>query len=240
MEQIQHSFKRYEKKFLLTREKYDKLIPDLKKKMHADEYGMHTICNIYFDTEKFDLIRASIERPAYKEKFRLRSYGTARDDDIIFAEIKKKFDGVVYKRRVEAHPEEILDFIRTGAPIDDDAQIQREIQWFLKSNQPKPKVFIGYERVAYVSDECGELRVTFDNNIRQRTERLDLRHGDDGELITPDNKIVMEVKTPSSIPLWLAELLSAEEIFPASFSKYGTCYQNQLLNEMFSREEILC
>ncbi len=230
---IQHSFRRYEKKFLLTEKQYKNILPLLESGIKEDEYGIHTICNIYFDTDSFDLIRASVRRPVYKEKFRLRSYGVPGSEDFIFAEIKKKSEGVVYKRRVEAYPDEINAFICGEYLLDDDPQIQREIRWFLDLHRPSPKVFIGYERAAYTGRDDSELRVTFDWNMRWRTGCKDLREGSSGELILPDNKIVMEVKTPGAVPLWLAKILSESGIYPCSFSKYGTCYQNYLINEFF-------
>ncbi|MCH5194932.1 MAG: polyphosphate polymerase domain-containing protein [Oscillospiraceae bacterium] len=232
---IQYSFKRYEKKFLLTPEQYKKILSALKDRLKEEKYGVHTICNIYYDTENYDLIRTSVERPVYKEKFRLRSYGVPTDDSIMFAEIKKKSEGVVYKRRVDGFPSEILDFVSGDVPLDRDPQIQREISWFLQVNKPVPKVFIGYERVAYLGPKDEGLRVTFDWNIRWRDERLDLRLGDDGQLIIPDEIIIMEVKTPSAIPLWLVKLLSENKIYPASFSKYGTCYQRHILPNVFMK-----
>lgn len=232
---VQYSFKRYEKKFLLTPEQYEEILPALSERMKADKYGVHTICNIYYDTENYDLIRNSVERPAYKEKFRLRSYGVPDDRSVIFAEIKKKSDGVVYKRRVDGAPSEILDFVSEGSLLDKDKQIQREIQWFLQVNEPVPKVFIGYDRIAFCGREDKELRVTFDRNIRWRTDRLDLRMGDDGEPVTSDNRIVMEVKTPAAIPLWLVKMLSDNGIYPASFSKYGTCYQKHILPNWYKK-----
>lgn len=233
---IQYSFKRYEKKFLLTQEQYSSILPMLTARLKEEKYGLHTICNIYYDTENFALIRNSVERPAYKEKFRLRSYGVPDDDSVIFAEIKKKSGGVVYKRRVDGNSSEILNFVSEGTSLNQNEQIQKEIQWFLQVNGPLPKVFIGYERRAFFGIEDRELRVTFDQNIRWRSDRLDLRKGDDGELILPDNNIVMEIKTPAAIPIWLVRLLCENGIYPVSFSKYGTCYQQYIIPKLFKKE----
>lgn len=235
--QIQYSFKRYEKKFLLTEEQKRLLLAAIREKVKPDEYGIHTICNIYYDTDRYDLIRTSVERPAYKEKFRLRSYGVPDADSVVFAEIKKKFDGVVYKRRVDSSLKAIRAFVLDGRPVRGDVQIQREIQWFLHLYCPSPKVFIGYERIAYIGQEDPELRITFDWNIRWRNTKLDLGEGAKGTLILPDNRIVMEVKTPSAIPLWLADILSQMGIYPVSFSKYGICYQKYIAKETFGRRQ---
>ena len=76
------------------------LLEGLAPYMKRDAYGAYTICNIYYDTGDWRLIRKSLEKPVYKEKLRVRSYGVPTGDDKVFVELKKKYDGVVYKRRV--------------------------------------------------------------------------------------------------------------------------------------------
>ena len=100
MRMTQEIFKRYEKKYMLTQKQHDALIPVLERRMKADHYGEHTISNIYFDTRDYELVRKSIEKPEYKEKLRLRAYGKVTDNGVVYAELKKKFDGGVYKRRI--------------------------------------------------------------------------------------------------------------------------------------------
>ena len=97
-------FNRVELKYLLTQNDVNQLIPLLNEKMKSDAYNpggkTYPISNIYFDTDSNELIIKSLEKPIYKEKLRLRSYGQVRDkNETVFLEIKKKFDGVVYKRR---------------------------------------------------------------------------------------------------------------------------------------------
>ena len=70
-----------------------------------------------------------------------------------------------------------------------------------------------------------QLRITFDRNIRWRRDRLTLDAGDDGKRLLPEDQILMEVKTLGACPLWLCRALSAQHIYPASFSKYGACYK---------------
>ncbi len=221
----QYSFKRYEKKFVLTKKQFEKLLPVVEEHMKLDQYGLHTICNIYYDTDDYRLIRTSLDKPPYKEKFRLRCYGIAKDDTPIFAEIKKKFDNIVYKRRISARHDDIKLFLAGNNVKNENAQIQKEIHWFLHTNPIAPKVFIGYDRMAYYSEEDDTLRMTFDQNLRFRTDELDLLKGDRGELILEDNDVIMEVKIAKAVPLWLAKAFSELEIYHTSFSKYGTFYR---------------
>lgn len=238
MAAIQYSFQRHEKKFLLTPEQYRAILPLLAERMEEDRYGEYTICSLYYDTPAFDLIRASVQKPPYKEKFRLRSYGVPGKDDRIFGEIKKKFDGVVYKRRVAATPGEMARFLAGGELPHESPQIQRELHWFLRCHPISPRVFIGYDRTALAGREDLELRITFDRNLRWRDHQLDLMAGDHCAPVLPEERVVMEAKLPQAAPLWLVRILSQLELRPTSFSKIGTCYQRHLAQKIFLPERM--
>lgn len=228
---IQYSFERYEKKYFLNQAQYSAMLEELQKHMKADDYGQYTICNIYYDTDDWRLIRASIDKPLYKEKLRVRSYGTPEDEQNVFIELKKKFDGIVYKRRMTAPAYSVEPFLYGLISDPCAGQVGREIQQFQQFYQAEPKVFIAYDRTAFAGTEDAELRVTFDKNIRWRTTQLDLRDGDFGQQLLDDGRILMEIKIPGVCPMWLSRVLSENLIFPTSFSKYGTCYRENILKE---------
>lgn len=233
MKETQLSFKRYEKKYLLSREKYLELWSQLESRLMPDQFFQSTVMSLYYDWDDFRLIRSSIEQPVYKEKLRLRSYDVPGEESPVFVELKKKYKGIVYKRRVRMTEREAEDYLagRTAAPAQD--QISREIDWFLKTNPVQPKVLIACDRQAYVGREEPGLRLTFDSSIRWRDTQLRLTEGDHGRELLEDGQVLLEIKMPESAPLWLAELLSSLEIFPRSFSKYGQCYKNQLIEKYF-------
>lgn len=225
---IQCSFERVEKKFILTQPQAEALMRDLTAYMAVDKYGQHTIRNLYYDTDDYALVRKSIEKPKYKAKFRLRAYGTPAEDALIFAELKKKYRGVVYKRRIAAEPEAIRRFL-AGETIDgENPQIQRELHRYFAEHTIRPRVFLAYERVALYGLADPALRVTFDTHLRFRTEHLERFTDDTGTLICPNDPVILEVKLANAAPLWLAHLLSRHRIYMSSFSKYGTCYLNHL------------
>lgn len=228
MSQVQSCFQRYEKKYLLTPAQYRAVRQGMARYMTPDAHPRYSISNIYYDTDGYDLIRTSLERPVYKEKLRLRSYGVPAAGDDVYVEVKKKFDGVVYKRRI---PMQMQDAARClqSRKNESDCQIGREIDRFLEFYQPTPKVFIAYDREAWAAADGGELRVTFDTALRVRSNELDLRFGDHGVPLLDEDVILMEVKIPGAAPLWLARLLSENGIFPTTFSKYGTYYRNFVL-----------
>ncbi|MCR4805615.1 MAG: polyphosphate polymerase domain-containing protein [Clostridia bacterium] len=228
---IRNCFKRYEKKFLISRAQYEAMLEGMKGHMEPDAHPRYTICNLYYDTDNWQLIRESIEKPVYKEKLRVRSYGPARDTDKLFIEIKKKYDGVVYKRRIVLPAGEAAAYLQ-GEPLKAPNQISREIDWMRSRLDLKPKVFIAYDREAWAGAkgvEDPELRITFDTGLRWREDRLDLREADDGAPLLPAGSVLMEIKIPDAAPLWLARLLSDNGIRMSSFSKYGTYYKTVVL-----------
>lgn len=221
----QGTFKRVEMKYLLNETKYRLLIELMQDKMKVDDYGKVTICNIYHDTPDHRLIRTSLEKPIYKEKLRLRSYGTPREGDTVFVELKKKYKGIVYKRREKMELVEAEHYLCDKQYPMKATQITKEIDWFMRSYKNlEPAMYISYDRIAMYGIENPELRVTFDSNIIWREEELFLECGVWGNQILKENQLLMEIKIPGSMPLWLAHLLDQLQIYPTSFSKYGKAY----------------
>lgn len=232
---IQCCFKRYEKKYLITREQQSVLLGTMKQHMQADTYGEYTVCNIYYDTDDWKLIRTSIEKPVYKEKLRVRSYGVPAENEMVFIELKKKYDGVVYKRRMTADAYYAKPFLCGSTADINETQIEKEIKWFQKTYHSKPKVFIAYERTAFAGISEPDLRITFDTGIRWRDTDLDLCLGDYGQPVISPEKILMEIKIPGTAPLWLSHILSETGAFPTTFSKYGTCYRDHIMQNQIGQ-----
>lgn len=222
-------FKRRELKFLVDEEQRQLLTKTFAEYMRPDEHGESTICNIYYDTPDFRLIRRSLEKPVYKEKLRLRSYGQSKPDGTVFLELKKKYKGVVYKRRIALTEQQASDYLDGKAPLPCDNQIGREIEYF--ANYYKglaAAVYLCYDRTAYFAADDPDLRVTFDRNIRWRREDMRLTSIPQGRDILRKGESLMEIKAGAAMPLWLTELLSKLEIRQTSFSKYGRAYQTML------------
>ena len=236
MENVQYTFKRYEKKYILTQAQYEKMYEALLDYMELDEYGRYTICNVYFDTDDYELIRTSLDKPDYKEKFRIRSYGVVAPEDMVFAEIKKKYDGVVYKRRIAVPWVDARDYVLDGKEVSADLYSLAEMDEFMRRYELKPKVFIAYDREALMGREDPLLRLTFDHNLRWRDTDLNLCTSDEGIPIqVGEQYVIMELKVKDAAPLWLTDILSEYEIYLGSFSKYGTCYTNYLIKKVFAK-----
>lgn len=234
------TFKRTEKKYLMSEETYLRLREAMEPYMQVDQYGLHTICNIYYDTEHYDLIRTSLDKPVYKEKLRLRSYGIPTDTSTVYLEIKKKCDGIVYKRRIGLKYVDAVRYLENGVLPKKDSQILHEIDYFIHFYKPEPKLFLAYDRIAMFGKENPDFRLTFDTNIRSREDDLDLRLGDRGELLfgsDPAHRYLLEVKIDGAMPLWLSHILTDLQIWPTSFSKYGAIYSAKINSD--SNREIL-
>ncbi|MBE6568826.1 MAG: polyphosphate polymerase domain-containing protein [Ruminococcaceae bacterium] len=235
---FQTVFKRYELKYLLTTEQRDRILSVMQEHMTPDKYGRTTIRNLYFDTDTYLLIRRSMEKPLFKEKLRVRSYSLAGEGDTVFAELKRKYDGVVYKRRLAAAENRVMDWLsgRTDAP--EKSQISHEIDYFLRFyGELHPTVFLSYDRQAYYSRTDGSFRITFDENILARETALTLGEEAYGTFLLPEGKVLMEIKCAGGIPLWMTAILSAEHIYKTSFSKYGTAYTSLIFPRLQSENK---
>ena len=218
-------FKRYELKYLLTKAQKEHLLAVMEPYMALDQYGRTTIRNVYLDTDNYRLIRRSIEKPAYKEKIRLRSYRRAGAGSDIFVELKKKYKHVVYKRRISLASREAMAWLSGKKHCNQHTQIANEIDYVMELyGMLHPTVFLSYEREAYYCKDGCDFRVTFDDNILCRQEDLSLDSEVYGAEILPEGKVLMEIKCSGGIPLWMTQVLSHEKIYKTSFSKYGTAY----------------
>lgn len=227
---VQMTFKRYELKYILTRRQVKLLKDAMNAHMELDRFGHSTIRNIYLDTDNFRLIRRSIEKPLYKEKLRVRAYGKANSGDEVFVELKKKFDSVVYKRRLTLPHRVAMDALENGLPLPAEGQIAREIATFRDFYGPtlKPAMFLSYEREAYYPIDGVDFRLTLDENILWRTDHIDLGESCWGTSLLGPDEVLMELKTPGGIPLWMVQFLTENDIRKVSFSKYGSAYRQML------------
>jgi len=229
-------FNRYEHKYMLDRETFEKVIKIMDEHMvmdsHNEGHTPYTIANIYFDTPDDFLIRTSLSKPEYKEKLRLRAYGVPHKDSKVFLEIKKKFNGIVNKRRTKLKLSEAYRFLESGkAPKYEpymNVQVLHELEYFMKIYNLSPKLYLAYDRIAYFEKDNRDLRISFDMNIRSRRYDLALEKGDYGERLLPVDVYLMEIKTSLAKPLWLTHMLADFDIKRTRFSKYGTEFRNMI------------
>ena len=227
--------KRYELKYIMTKKQRAFLEASLEGHMKLDKYGITSIASLYYDTMDYRLIRNSIEKPAFKEKIRLRSYGLATNDSPVFLELKRKYDGIVYKRRVQTTIPQVDRFFLGEGDIVANGQIAREITYFRDYyGTLVPACLIIYDRAAYF-EPGGDLRLTIDGNPRYRIKDANLVTDMSGISLLPEGYSILEIKVQEAMPLWLAHILSEGQIYKASFSKYGEAYKRQVYDLMLER-----
>ena len=222
-------FKRYEIKYLLDDRQRDALMKAMDGRMKIDRFGHTIIRNIYFDTDNYRLIRTSLDKPVYKEKLRIRSYSQVNGDDEVFVELKKKYESVVYKRRIVLPESKAMEWLAEGGKQPGGSQIENEIEYFRNFYEGlKPKVFLSYEREAFYPLDDSDTRITLDSNIIGRSCGLSLKQGIYGTPILENGMNILEVKVTSSLPMWLIRFLRENDIDKTSFSKYGMYYTDNL------------
>ena len=238
------TFKRHEKKFYITKAQHDRLLPVILEHMDADPYctdgKSYNLVNLYFDDDDDTVIINSVMKPKYKEKLRLRCYGApSSDDTTVYFEIKSKLYGTVIKRRAGMRYGDALEYIESGKRPQTDIYIYRQVLDeidALRQRMPcKPRLIISYDRTAFYQKDDKSVRLTFDENIMSKRDDLDLSHYKGGEYLIPPDNMILEIKIPYAIPLWLSKALSDEGVFITSFSKYGREYKNRQLSITESR-----
>lgn len=226
---MQENFARVETKYLLSLHQAAAMEAGLMRQGFVkSDFGSPRVQSLYYDTPDYALIRASLERPVYKEKLRLRAYGEPGTLTQSFVEIKKKYDGVVYKRRTEMPLKEAMGCLSWGWMPEKAGQVGREVQWMMRRYSLRPTAVISYDRDAWFCREQAGVRITFDRRLTFRDWEPDLNSGVTGiPLLSPDLRL-MEIKTNGIYPLWLAQLLRETGAQRTHFSKYGLAYRQYI------------
>lgn len=230
---IQKCFKRSEIKYKLNIKDYNTLLIIMNKYMKMDDYKRHKISNIYFDTDDYKIIRNSIEKPIYKEKLRIRRYN---ESPAVFIELKKKYKGIVYKRRINAtnvvNKKDIFS-------LSEHKQINNEINYFLsRYEEIDAKVYLSYEREAYYSLDDDNLRMTFDFNIMFRDNSVSFESSECDKRVLSEDYVLLEVKTLNGFPDWFLKFLSENGIIKTSFSKYGEAYKRYIYPKLIKERSL--
>ena len=231
---------RIEMKFILTKDQLVAFKNALTGHMEVDQYGKTSIASIYYDTPDYCLIRTSLEKPLYKEKIRLRSYGLANDNHQVYLELKRKVEGFVYKRRISLNEDTAVSFLnKNSAMHNKDNQVSSELIYFRDHYQNlEPKIMVIYDRTSYAEVD-GNIRLTIDEAPRYRTHDLNLHTNMDGDLLLEPGSAVLEIKVQQELPLWLVKILSENKIYKTSFSKVGAAYRLMTAKQTYQQERRL-
>lgn len=241
------TFNRFEKKYIVSESTFTNLIKDFKpyldKDDHLDFFSYYTIYNIYYDTAQDEIIKQSVSKPEFKQKLRLRGYSGNKDNDLVFLELKKKLHGYVNKRRTLISKEDAEQLIHYKIKPDPqpyhNAQVINELYYYVLGKELIPRIAIFYDRVAYFDKNNHDIRITFDRHITSRRHDISLNRNDDDIELMASDQYLMEIKTSSSIPLWLTTILTKYKLYSSSFSKYGSEFYDYLITQRKGDEKCL-
>ena len=228
---------RFEHKFLVDDARRAELIARFAGRLRPDTAGSadgrYPVVSLYCDTPDRRCHWDAWRGVPSRRKLRVRIYGT-RDGaipDATFVEVKHRDGKAGAKRRVRLPLAAALALvygrsIMSPEPADD--RILAEVRALVAQDGYAPACVIRYDRAAYrYCDEAGveQLRVTFDQRIVARFDRLTPSVDDDGcDLsVLPHGQAVMEVKGSTSVPYELAAYLGSAGLHPRPFSKYSAC-----------------
>lgn len=232
----QTDFCRIENKYFISVEDVPAFLAKLQGHLDLDPYakatGSYQVNTIYFDNMNDDVVFRSLSSPTYKCKLRLRSYGG--DNPIFFLEFKKKFGSDVYKNRIFLSEEEYLAFVKKGRIPSKNGEYKHDnfvselTDMVRRYGTLVPREVIQYDRQAFMNKPGEEyLRLTIDSHVMVRRENFALNKLA-GNPLLPEDKMLIEVKLPRSLPFWLAKALCEAKAYRGPFSKYGASYNEHL------------
>ncbi len=247
-------FERKEKKFLIEQKKLEAFLSEIHSHLTPDERGITQVSSLYYDTPENTLISRSLEKPTYKEKLRVRAYGDVTRDSVVFVELKKKFKGIVYKRRFACSLSDAYLFmegndvkpisLETGAST---ASLNRNLME-VKACRDRyfgltPKMLIVTNRLALYSNDDSDVRMTIDFEPRFDNENLKLEGHAKHKKLIDDCMCILEIKCANALPLWMISALSKMQIHSQSFSKYGHAFKishdaNLIYDELEQRSNV--
>ena len=226
---MEECFSRIETKYLLTLPQAAAMEAGLLRMgFRKADFGSPRVQSLYYDTADHALIRMSLERPAYKEKLRLRAYGEPGFLTQSYVEIKKKYNGVVYKRRTAIPLKEAMSALYWGRMPEAAGQVGREVQWMARRYDLRPAAVISYDRDAWFCPDLPGVRITFDRSLTFRDGDPDLNAREPGIPLLQADRRLMEIKTNGVYPLWLTQLLQEAGARRTHFSKYGLAYRRYI------------
>lgn len=240
------TFERKELKYLLDSRQRELFLQAIAGRVVPAEFPEGDVSSVYYDTPDYLLANRSLKGGTYKEKLRVRSYGQGAGQPV-FVELKKKFKGVVYKRRVRC-TQAAADAFLAGMdyreavsrwPLADalqqaecfgfrQLQIAGEIAWMRDRLEGlAPRMRVDVRRTSLVGAEDSQLRLTFDDDARFAPVKG--RHGvGAARPLLEAGQTILEVKCAQALPMWLVQALDGCGARPQSVSKYGRAYQAQM------------
>ena len=219
---------RHELKYLINYGDKELLRSRIKDYMDVDsnaESGSYKIRSIYFDDYWNRAYTDKITGIQYRKKYRIRFYNDS--DKIIKLECKIKNASWINKISVSLSRGE-TDAIMNGEYeflLRRDERLCHEFYYQCTSRVLRPKCIVDYEREPYIF-ENGDVRVTFDNDVRSTALFKDVFNPDLPSIyVLEPGKLVLEVKFTEYLPLLIKQLLPSQPTEYQAFSKFVYCLE---------------
>lgn len=229
--------KKREYKYLVPVEFIDDVRNEMKHYVTSDKNSEtrkekeYTVRSVYYDNKKFDCYYEKVEGLQTKKKIRIRGYNSYKKDDILFFEVKRKFENYIQKSRAPLKWEEaenlFSNYSNSKIPFETNTQEYKEIGHFLYNYHVKklmPTILIIYEREAFFSKFDKFLRITFDKNLRSLLyPSLDSLYLNGNVKYVLPGYFILEIKFYRGLPLWLKSIIVRYRMQRMSISKYSIC-----------------
>lgn len=209
----------------------------------------YTVRSIYFDSSKLDYYHEKIAGIKVRKKLRIRGYNEYNKQNIVFLEIKRKYENFIGKNRSALKYHDLGELLKTGdleefvltengysKSVEDGERFLHHMNKSLL----KPMVLVVYDREAFFSKFNKTLRITFDKNLRyEGFPKLNKLYNDENLAHAMPNYFVLELKFFDGFPNWLSNILTKFDLSRRAISKYTICLEAQkIFNPMQRRTAI--
>lgn len=189
-------------------------------------YAVHSL---YLDGPVHELYETTVRGQKNRFKLRIRGYDS-RPDSPLFAEVKRRTDRVIQKRRVLVSRAAALAVLR-GEAVPDPALAANfdfaEFRSLAARLAARPAVYVSYLREAYEATGPEPARLTFDRALHNAPARLGGEFDFDAFdwRPTPCAKTILELKFTDACPRWIESLVEAFQLDRCSVAKYVLCLE---------------
>lgn len=189
---------------------------------HADTTGSYFIRSLYFDTPNDTALMEKINGVNHREKFRIRYYNYYESK--IFLEKKSKHNSLCYKESTLITKKQVVAILNGDLKqiVASDNKLLRELLMKMKNTGLAPKTIVDYDREPFISP-AGNVRITFDRNIRTALSSTDFFNRELATIPVPESPLLMEVKYDGFLPEHIRRLIQVGNRRATAFSKYAVC-----------------
>ena len=188
---------------------------------HATD-GKYFIRSIYFDNQNDKALREKLDGVNMREKFRIRYYNG--DTSLIHLEKKSKVNGLgtKFSAVLSAKEAQAIADGDIGWMMDSPQPLIRELYCKMLYQGLRAKTIVDYTREPFIFGP-GNVRVTFDYDIRTGLAGTDFLDPECPTIPAGDAPIILEVKWDAFLPSIIRDAVQTPGRRAGAFSKYAQC-----------------